>query len=232
MANYALQFDGNQNYVSLGTMGNLGSNLGSGFYMKFNIQTTQTTIFDFGVYGGNSPNSSAVIYFNADQAANNVSGKIRVFVQGGSGGGILCGATTSATTYNNGSTHTIEVIINVGSQTVAINFDGASQAISYENQNTITGFNNFIYSFVLGARYDQGTIDKFGACTLDNVLIGTTSSSLYGVYYFNDGSGITTLDSSGSGNTGTLGNSGGANPAWVAGLGSSSNISTAALLGV
>lgn len=216
MADYALAFDGSQNYVSLGTMGNFGSNLGSGFYCSFQINTTQTTIG--AVFGMLNVSGTNAVQIEFNSTGGN--GAIRAFLRDTTGK-VLDGFASNVSA-NNGNTHTVEITMVPSTNSIVIKVDGVSKSISYSTQATPASFINFDSNVILGAKSNHGTINEFLACTLDNFQIGTSSSVLYGSYSFNEGTGTTTADSSGNGNTGTL--TGSPLPTWVTGLNAYGNV--------
>lgn len=193
-----IQFDGVQNYVSLGTMGNFGSNLGSGFYCKFDIKTTSTAKVNFGLY--NNGLTCVIIAFNTNYIASaNVANEINFVVYDDSNKQ-LAGGLSSPITFNDGNLHTIIITANFGTNTITISIDGNVGSIGYSKQQTPSNFHNFGQNFLLGAFSQNGTAQQFMPCTLDNILLGTSSSVLYGNYPFMGD----VKDYSGQGNNGTL----------------------------
>lgn len=221
MADYALAFDGTQNYVSLGTLGNFGSNLGNGFYCSFQIKTTQISLAEFGEFGGGS--TFFIIGFNETASGGNTSGALELDIT--AAGQRLRGGVNSSPTviWNDGNVHAIVMTANFTTKTITIVIDGQSQTITYSNTGSLTSFSNFTQAHYIAARWFSGSAGNFLACTLDNFQIGTSSSVLYGNYGMNDGPGSTTIvDSSGNGNTGTL--TGNPLPIWVTGLNAYGNV--------
>jgi len=217
---FAIQPDGSQSYASLGTLGNFGSNLGSGFYCSFQIKTTQTTEGYF--FGEFNEASSQEITVLANQAGNGI---VTIYMQDANNKS-LSAQSTSATNINNGSVHSVVVTIIPSTNTITLSIDGSSIPITYTNQHTPATFNNFTSSFYLGGESRYGLGNPI-ACTLDNFQIGTSSSNLYGQYMgiYQKGTGTTLHDSSGNGNDGTL--EGSPVPPWVLGFGSGARFNLA-----
>lgn len=213
MADYALLFDGIQNYVSLSTLGNLGSNLGSGFYCKFDIKTTSSNanISPWGVANGTNNR----VYLTLNNSAN----QIRIDILDNAGLKLSAVCTKNII---DGNKHTLIVTATMSTNIVTISVDGVAQSISYINQQTPTTFVNFTANFALGARTVGASLFNYCTCTLDNFQIGINAGNLYGIYNFDEGSGTTTADSSGNGNTGTL--LGSPVPRWVTGLNAYGNV--------
>jgi len=223
----ALLIDGSQNYLSLGTLGNFGSNLGSGFYCKFDIQTSSVSGGTFGEY--NSSNQSVYIEFNAKHEV--LSSHDITVVFEGANNSFLIASTNSDTTvsFNDGTIHTIIVTINPGAGTMTLSIDGISQTFTTYRNDTGYTYANFPQNFLIGAYNSTGTPAGFFQCKIDNLQVGTSSSNIYGNYQFNEGLGTTTADSSGNGNTATL--LGNPVPSWVTGLSIiNTNISLASTL--
>lgn len=217
MANYALQFDGSQNYINLGVMGSFGSSIGSGFYCKFDIVTTSTSTGQFGAGWGAG---TVIIGLNQGAWGGNSSGGITLHIVDSAGGSLWGHA--SSTGFNNGSVNTIEITSNPKANTATIKVNGTTFTFSAD-QSGLSGsstFNNFPSpGFYIGTSSNYGSPTAYLACVIDNLYLGTSSSVFYGQYVFDEGTGTTTADSSGNSNTGTLIKGAGAYPAWVTGLG-------------
>jgi len=212
---FALQFNGSTNYVSLGTLGNLGSNLGSGFYCKFDIKTTSTSQGIFGYSTGS--NQIIEVGLNTNAAWTDVANHGLTIYLNANNNLLLSGGTSAPTiNFNDGATHTIIFTATPATNTITLSIDGVNQTVAYGGQQTPSTFVNFSSNFFIGARNNVGSPNLFLACTLDNFRIGTSSSNIYGSYLFNEGKGTITADSSGNGNNGTL--AGSPLPSWVAGL--------------
>lgn len=199
---YSLRFDGSQNYLSLGNLGNFGSSLGSGVYIKFTLQTTQTsTTFLMG--GGNSGSvTSLLIIINSIQTGTNIVNRLRVFLRDNSGK-LLDAGTAADYNYTDGSPHTFIITINPSTNIVTVSIDGSAQGINYASQPTPSSFSNFANGFSLGARNNNGVISGYTNCTVDDFSIGTSSGVIYASYNFNDGANPI-ADGSGNANNGTL----------------------------
>ena len=223
---YALTTDGSQNYINCGTLGTFGSNLGSGFYCSFQIQTTSTQQGSFGVeHSSYSGINQVQIGFNG--GANGTQTNHSMFFYLASNNyNYECFRYTSSPTinFNDGNIHTITISVNVPSQIVTLTIDGVSQSLnsSFSNGNT-PNWVNFGDPFYLGAAYNGGPAIPL-ACTLDNFEMGTSSSAIYVSYAMNDGIGTSVADASGNTNTGTLEKGAGSYPTWVAGLSASEQL--------
>lgn len=218
MTDNALQFDGTQNYLDLGTLGSLGSNLGNGFYYRQDIKTSKTDKREQGIVWTGSPSNCAIIIgLNNNSGGGTTSGCIRLYTRDQTGKQ-LAGATTSATNFNDGAKHIIEVIAVFSTNTITIKVDGVSKAITYTAQQTPSSFTDFNRIFPVGARNNAGSFDYYLASIVDNFQIGTSLSALYGSYSMDEGSGTTTANAGSVGGTATLTKGAGDYPAWVTGL--------------
>jgi hypothetical protein len=97
----ALTFDGSQNYLNLGTMGNFGANLGSGFYASFQIKTTQTAQAIFGTTLTGT--KAAEIGFNTNSSFNSASSALAFYLRGNSSGTLMGGVNSPSVTWNDGN---------------------------------------------------------------------------------------------------------------------------------
>lgn len=196
-----VEFDGAQNHITLGTLGTLGSNLGSGFYCRFQIQTTQTAA----CYIGNNRvgNMMVRIGFNLERNLSTSNGEI-VFHAVDNSNNILIVSTQSSCSFNDGNLHTIEITANFATKAVAIIVDGVSKAVWAANNSVLSNFGDFSRAFYIGALNNNGTAASFLSGSIFNFQIGTSSSNLYGSYNLTEGTGTTATDSSGSNNNGTF----------------------------
>lgn len=221
MANTALQFDGVQNYVTLGTLGNLGSNLGSGLYISFQIKTTSAINAFFGCATGNA-NEMVEIAFNVEHTfSSQVNHCLSLWFQANNTQILAGGVDAPTINFNDGMVHTVVFIANPTTNIITLTIDGVAQPILYRNQNTLAIFANFTQDFYLGCRNNVGSPNAFLQCAIDNFKIGTSAGALYGSYTFAEGQGTVITDDSGQGNNGTL--IGTPVPSWITGLGSPSS---------
>jgi len=205
--NYALKFNGINQYASLGTMGNFGSNLGNGFYCKsdITIPSYQLYTYIFGTYGGNE--GVGLTMYSPTALQFQIKDNNGLTLQGHFTANIF-----------DGNKHTLEITAISSTNTIVANVDDSPSTVGYIAQQTPATFVNFQNQMNIGARRNGGNNQNPLACTLDNFQIGTSSSVLYGNYKMNEGSGTTIADSSGNGNTGTLVNDTSPSTMWVPGL--------------
>lgn len=207
-------FDGVQNYLNLGKLGTFGSNLGSGFYCKFQIATS-SAVKEFQGYQNNltDGNQQVSLVFNATGNNTSLSGAIQLLIRD-STGLLLRGGSSGSIGFNDGKLHTVILTANFSTNTITVSIDNTSQAVNYLSQQTPATFVNFSTSFVIAALdLNDVTFNNFFQHNLSSFVIGTSASSLYGSYLFNEGTGSTTADSSGQSNTATL--TGSPKPTWI-----------------
>lgn len=212
----ALSLDGVQNYLDLGTLGTLGTDMTNGVYCKFKIKTKSTALGEFGMEH-TTQCSGFIIGLNEGAQGVNTSGRVWVDVIDSSAAiHHIRGYTTAATPFNDGKVHTIEVTVNVSAKTMVIKVDDVSYAITYESQTTFTTFANFNAGWIVGASYFNGSISPTMPCIVDDLVIGYDSSHIYGSYSFEEGGGTTTANAGSVGGTATL--TGSPVPDWVGDL--------------
>lgn len=215
MSDYALQFiEANKSLLNLGTLGNLGGQLSDGFYLKFDVKTTQlSSLHGFGIYASNA---SSRFWLEISHTISIVLG------ENTQNGKKLGAYATNYKKLNNGERHTVEIQMYPATNVITIKIDEVVQGITYTFQGTPAAFNNFTGNVYFGARNNNqfnNAFERYFTGVLDNIKIGTSSGAVYGSWGLNEGSGTTSTDLSGNGRTATLTNgSGGSIPTWVTGL--------------
>ena len=209
---YVLRTDGSQNYIDCGTMRNFGQNAGSGVYAKCNFSVPSGYAKQGFLYAiVDESGQQFSIELNLQNSVNQVSFLWRDAV------GNLIDYKYHGTNINNGSIHTLIASGNpAGTATLTLDGTIVTPGTTVSAQ-TLTTFNNYTDDLVLGVDGDVNIGPTlFGSITFYNFYLGNTSGSFIGEYNFTEGSGTTTADSSGNGNTGTL--LGSPPPIWLYGL--------------
>lgn len=206
-----LGFNGTTTYVNFGTMGNFGSNLGSGFYAKFQIQTLDKTSTKeiFGVFATGGVNPGLELFYNSVSS----TGDLQFYFKDPSGNAINAhwdGANSPH--INDGAIHTIELTVVANPAAATLKIDGVTKTVGYYSQQNLSGFANFNTFFAIGGQNFAGTMFKFTSGIIYNLQVGTSAGALYGSYNLQEGTGTTANDTSGQGNNGTL--SGSPLPVW------------------
>ncbi len=198
-AGQAVLFDGGGAHVNLGLMGNMGSNLGSGLYIKIDLLSdfsgdgtligtgsSGSQYFKIGVNGGGVDRFTITL---RDNAGLNLSGRVH-----------------SLPTRDRNK-RTIEIQLTPSTNTIEVWVNGVAQTIVYTAQQSPTTFVNFTRKVSVGCRDNGfGTNVEGSRGIFDNLRIGINPSTLYGIYNCNDTS-FPIQDSSGNSNHGTAGGS-------------------------
>jgi hypothetical protein len=157
---YRLSFDGTDDYVDLGTLGNLGSSLGSiSVSFSFWINTTYTSALKQIGTINTGNNTLLTINFNRDADDAYSAGKTSLAVRG-DGGAYLVGAMN--TNIYDGGWHHVYVSRTNGAASITFYVDGTLVPTNY---GSFTGspsvFSNFGNSFTIGASNVRGVISNF-----------------------------------------------------------------------
>lgn len=180
--------------VDFGVMGNFGSNLGSGLYLKFDL------LSDFTGDGTLIGTGSSGQQFFKIGMNNGGTDRFTISLRDNTGLN-LSGRITLAT--KDRQKRTIEIQITPSTNTIQVWVDGVAQTVTYTAQQTPATFVNFPRRITLGARDNGfGTLVEGSRAIVDNLLMGTSSGALYGSYDFNDAS-FPVADASGNSNNGS-----------------------------
>lgn len=173
-----IAFNGDADYVGVGTMGNFGTGLDTNYFVaSLWIKTALTTAFTpFGTFNTGT-NTALSLTMNFDPNDNTAAdGKI-TFLRREDGGGDQQKGIDSDMNFNDGGWH--HLLIASNNTTMVMYFDCTSQTIA-----TLTGANdnadniaNFGFEMVLGARNNRGTIDNLGAHSLSEVAMWSQSGA-------------------------------------------------------
>lgn len=197
-SSFALQFDGSQNYVDFGTLGDFGNNIttNNSFYLAFDMKTSATTVKTFwGKSESGNRNFELILNGGAEQ------GKLKISIGGTNKD--LAGFFTNTAIIDD-SWHTITWLLVPSANTIVATVDGVNQDITYDEQETPTNIANFTQGIYLGRKNVSGTPSGNFPGLLDNFKMGYTASNLVVDCKFNEGTGTVATDASGNGNNGTL----------------------------
>jgi hypothetical protein len=201
---HGLQFDGVDDYVNVGTLGNFGSTI-SGGNISFDIKTTYTESRQDVLGSVNNGSATAfgvqLNYIQADDIA---------FVIRDDDGKRLWGVVNS-TGLTDGEWHAVGIHYQCSTNTIEISIDEVSRAVNYTDQQTPSRFSNFQYDIALGATNNRGTVQLYFEGVLTDITID--NGGLGGHWKFDEGSGSTAYDTSGNNNHGTLHG----DPVWLTG---------------
>jgi hypothetical protein len=209
--------NGTDNYVNIGTMGNLGSLLASGLsislWVKSNLRTAMTMV------GTRVTSTNMYLNFklNSQSGSNNADYVQFQFVDGSA---VALNGYAQAQKVNNGEWHHLVATMNPSGSAITLYMDGVALTVTYNNQNAPSSFANFANAVFLGALdnagvvatpYYKGLMDE--VTFWNSILSESEVSSLYyngsvsgkspvSYHKFDEGTGTSVADSVGA-NTGT-----------------------------
>ena len=142
---------GNPDYIAVTTMGSFGSSMATCSASCW-VRTSNTSdiMHIFGATntaGGDGTNWRLLL--NADQNGTLSSGKVECLLRA-SNSKRLRGATSSATSVNNGGWHHVALVCVASTNTLTFYVDGTAQSTSYKFQETAATFNNLNPAMELG----------------------------------------------------------------------------------
>ena len=168
----AQDYDGSDDYITVGTMGNLGSEMATNkptIEARVKTSTTDAVLSVLGIANDGST-TMIDIGLNSDQAANVNAGYIRAFIRDEDGNAIHSDVA-SDTGITDGSAHTLAIRWDGPNDTVDYFVDGAKQTTHYVAQTTPDNFANFAYALAVGAVNVRDTMKRFYEDILDEVRI-------------------------------------------------------------
>ncbi|MFC1775312.1 LamG domain-containing protein [Patescibacteria group bacterium] len=167
----ALEFDGSNDYVDAGLMGDFDLDLNEGSISVWSKTSDTGTQAHFGTL--NSPTSEAFIRgitnFDPSTGANHV-GELQFWIRANSDDN-LSGGVNSDTGISDGNWHNIVYTWNKSNATINIYIDGVSQTIQYINTSSGTSWVAWDYPLTLGALNFAGTPQDFFNGSMDDVRI-------------------------------------------------------------
>ena len=196
-ADFALDFDGTDDYVDLGKNSSL--NLGTNFEITFSIKFTGTGLYSI-LQRGTDAIDAQYWYI---QSLSDGSGKLEFQISDGIGFALI----QTSVAVNDGEWH--EVIWTRSGNTHTVKVDGTDRTITGNIDPDIGDINNSSRNIYIGAEIVNSEFYYSGSVDGVKIVVGGTTK---GLWYFDDGSGATLADSSGNGNNGTV-----SGAAWVAG---------------
>jgi hypothetical protein len=161
----SIVFDGVDDYVSCGTLGSYGSEMGTkGITLDFSFKSTYTAAFkQFGIIN-TGINTLLVINFNRDEN-DSYSAKKTSFGLRGSGAIYLVGAIS--TDIYTGDFFIVSITRQPNTNQVSFYVNGVLQTTLYgSNTATPNTFSNFEYPFTIGAVNSRGSVTSNLACNI------------------------------------------------------------------
>ena len=223
---YALQFDGVDDYVDIGPWPELTSQImAQPVTYEFWLSSTNTTDTLTLIGAVNTADSTFYrISLNMDGMRVRQAGGVKILQRDASGtffrGGTASGLDTGIT---NGEWHHMALVFDANTGFLAIYVDGVSQELSFMDAATPTNVTDFEYPVVpIGARNVRGVIDQCFAGLLNEVRMWSYARAeaeiqsnmtvavpagvegLIGYWPLNEGQGGTAYDNSGNGRDGII----------------------------
>jgi hypothetical protein len=156
---YGQDFDIVDDFISIGTLGNLGSALDSQEYTIFEgvVKSAVTdTIMDVMGTANTGSNTTLLIELNKDKDSALSAGRIRVY-QRDEDTASCNGAVQTDTGITDGNEHYLVVNIDGSNNLIKVYLDGVLQTFTYFAQNTPDNMANFEFPMYLGAFNNRGT---------------------------------------------------------------------------
>ena len=177
-----ISFDGIDDSISLGTLGNFGSSLSSASTISLWVKTSSTSsTSNFGFI--NSGTATLVkIDFNATTNLSYSAGSTAFELRDDTGKGIN---GSIATNIYDGNWHQITWVINGPANTFTIYVDGTNVTFTYGTKTTPSSFSNLGYAFTIGAENNRGAVQGFFTGSVDEVAFwsaGLTATQVAQLY--------------------------------------------------
>jgi len=166
----ALSFDGENDYIDVGTLGNFGSELDSdtiSFWLKTSSTSRITTVHVFNA-------EPSLQFFGTEINSNGTSTPLpgSIYFQIRDTSGNRLNAYTGDVGVNNGGWHHVVITENCSTNEIKIYLDGTQKTVTYRDQQTPSNFVNFDQNVPIGARRtNSGTLDLYYDGILDEPRI-------------------------------------------------------------
>jgi len=164
VGDYAIQGDGANDYVDVGTLGTFGGNLDTNWTLLLTFKTTD---------GGSQKSLMGEIHGVAPQIFDplrvNTDGSLEMLIRDGADNDI--NVRTSSTGYNDGNPHRVAVRrdTSVGSGADSIDYfvDGAKLSTLISKDQNVSSFSNFVNPLTYLARNNRGSPEWYVDATID-----------------------------------------------------------------
>jgi len=145
-------FDGTDDYIKIGTMGNFGSEMATNKPTFEAIVKTNNTTDKISIMGlfNDGLTTGIRITINSDKESNLASGYIQVYLRD-EDSATLYGAVQENTGINDNSYHHLVVRIDGPNNNIDVFIDGVEESFTYRSQTTPDNFANFGYDMYIGA---------------------------------------------------------------------------------
>lgn len=163
----AVEFNGTDQRVDVGTLGSFGSGLGSGFTIEFWAKWTATGAMSACGVLNDGSNTFVECRLNSNQSESTINGQLAFFLRGDDGN--VRQRASSRSNLNDGEWHHVVLVWDGSDQAIFI--DGVDDSGSTNNSGTPSSFSNFEYPMLLGARNVRGSIDQHFDGALDEFAL-------------------------------------------------------------
>jgi hypothetical protein len=162
----ALNFDGSDDYVDCGTLGDFGSTtLNDTTTYMFWINTSQTTSSRILGTINDGYNTALAIEMNIP-----TTDKVRIYIRDDERHR-LSADLENVFDFTGTGWHHFAFVVDVRNSSIVIYIDGISRAITYSHQEAPTTFSDFQYPFTIGAWNLWGDVQSFFNGTIDDIKI-------------------------------------------------------------
>ena len=180
--NQGITFDGVDDSISLGTLGNFGSSLSSPATISFWVKTSSTASSSSFGFINTGATTLLKIDFNTGGNLVYTAGATEFELRDDAGKGVSGWITTD---IYDGKWHLLTVVMNGPANTYTAYVDGVTATMNYNLQTTPTNFSNLGFPFTLGAQNNRGVVNSFFAGSIDDVAFwsaGLTASEVATIY--------------------------------------------------
>jgi intein/homing endonuclease len=172
-------FDGTDDYISIGTLGTLGSTISDTEITIYEgIVKTSETDAAVNVIGTANTGSTTVVQIelNKDKDSSVATGYVRVYLRDEDGNN-CSGAVQSNTGITDGDPHYLAVNVDGGNNLIKVYIDGVLKTFTYLTQLTPDNMDDFEYSMYLGALNNRGTASSVIDGIIDESRVNTSARS-------------------------------------------------------
>jgi hypothetical protein len=174
VGNYALHFDGDGDYVDVGTMGDFGNSIDEvsiSALVKSNVtDKTMSVLGAVNIFSSGPGRTQVRVDLNYNAAGYTAPGYIALFVRD-ENGRRLSGSVNLDTGVTDDNWHHLIVVFRKSSNTINMYLDGIEQTVTYRRTESPVDFANFDRSMYIGACHaSAGAIFPFNG-SIDDVRI-------------------------------------------------------------